>query len=163
MLYSECEQKFSMNHHNQSTNQHLSILPHINNADYLATAAMSLSPKYNTAFSVTNLLNPVLEETYKKQQLQQQHQLIQQQQQQEFLQSYQNRTNLTSNGSSNSSSSSSTSSVQSTKHPSPSHSAHSVTNPSGYQNSPTSASSFTSAIQPALGLLLFKIKILITI
>lgn len=159
MLYSECEQKFGhLNHQNTPASQHLNILsPHLNTQDYLASAAMSLSPKYNTAFSVSNLLNPVLEESYKKQQLQQQH-LLQQQQQEasNFLYS-QTRQTLASNGSSASSSSSSSSnsstssSNQSTKHPSPSHSAHSGTHSSIYQNSPTSASSFTSAIQPSLG------------
>lgn len=143
MLYSECEQKFGLNQ--TSTNQHLNILP---NADYLATAGMSLSPKYNTAFSVTNLLNPVLEDSYKKSQ-------FQQQEASNFLNSYTNRVshlatdssgNSTSNSHSSSSSTSSTTSVQSNanpKHPSPSNSAHS--HPSIYQNSPTSHTSDPAA------------------
>jgi hypothetical protein len=55
MLYPECEQKFS-GHAATPAAQHLGLLsPHLSGADY---AAMSLSPKYNTAFSVTSLLNP---------------------------------------------------------------------------------------------------------
>lgn len=155
MLYSECEQKFNPHTansgpssiHHQHHSQHLNILsPHLNNADYLASAAMSISPKYNTAFSVTNLLNPnALEESYKKDQQQQHLQVTEQAT--NFLHSYQNRTNLASNGSTASSSASSTSSStsssnQSTKNPSPSGGM--------YQNSPTSGSALSFTNQ-ALG------------
>jgi len=127
---------------------------------------MSLSPKYNTAFSVTSLLNPALEDAYKISS-QFQHHLHHNHSQQDlaapnFLNSYSSRNNNTINSNNASSSSSSVSSTSSsiinssTKHPSPSNSANSGTHPSLYQNSPTSqlepeSSRFTSAIQPALG------------
>ena len=163
MLYSDCEQKYT-----PSSNQHK--LPHLTNADYLTSAAMSLSPKYNTAFSVTSLLNPALEETYKISSQFHHHHHHHHNQQHDlatsnFLNSYSNRNNTNNSTTTNNNASSSSSSVSSTsssiinsstKHPSPSNSAHSGTHPSLYQNSPTSQlepefSRFTSAIQPALG------------
>lgn len=128
MIYPECDRNtvpVSAHHlHQQQSagvdtshhHQHLNLLHnHLNSADY-AAAISALSPKYNTAFNVTNLLNPVLEDSYRKQQLQQQLDVN--------FQSYPNRTNMNSSGSSSTpssttSSSSSSSSSISVKQESP--------------------------------------------
>lgn len=133
MIYPECDRNAVPvpNHHLHQpstgidqSHQHLNLLHnHLNNAEY-AAAISALSPKYNTAFNVTNLLNPVLEDTYRKQhqhhqQQQQQQQQIQQHIESNFQQSYPNRANMNSSGSS-STPSSTTSSSSSVKQESPS-------------------------------------------
>ena len=165
MIYTDCERSSTLTATpasiaNSASHQHLNILSsHLNSSEYLATAtAMALSPKYNTAFTVTNLLNPVLEESYKKQQLHHQlqhhgHHGHHHNHDNFILQSYRSNNScgnsITPSSSSSSSSSSSnssvssTSSMQSIKHPSPSHSSHSLPpHPSlcNYQNSPNSSS-----------------------
>lgn len=151
MIYAECERNGTLvpSQTNPSNHHNLNILSsHLNNPDYLATAAMALSPKYNTAFSVTNLLNPVLEESYKKQQQQHQQQLQLQTQDasnsfsQALVQSYQNSRNATSNllsaSSTASSSSSSSSSSASSSTPSSSSNSNSSNSSSiNVKHSPT--------------------------
>jgi hypothetical protein len=159
MLYPECERTGS-NQMSQA-HQHLNLLSsHLNQADYLATAAMALSPKYNTAFNVTNLLNPVLEESYRKQQ----EAYNQQQFKSEPLVQSSRSSNIngatsTASAALTPSSLSSSSSSSSVKHPSPisatasappSSSSSSSNQPSSYQTSTTptsstSSSSFSSA------------------
>ncbi|CAF0739286.1 unnamed protein product [Brachionus calyciflorus] len=123
MIYPECDRNIGgtvSNHHlhhpslqNDPSHQHLNLLQnHLSNPEYLASAAAisALSPKYNTAFNVTNLLNPVLEESYRKQQIQQQQQLLDST---SNFQAYQNRSNMNSTGSSTTPSSTTSSSSSS--------------------------------------------------
>lgn len=98
MIYSECDRNNNTNSNSTSNNanhqHHLQTQHHQQSAtaspystsssssssssDYMATAG---SPKYTTSFTVSSLLNPaIIEESYRKQQLQ--HQLHHQQQHQ---------------------------------------------------------------------------------
>jgi hypothetical protein len=160
MLYPDCERAGGNVQMSQAAHQHLNLLSsHLNQADYLATAAMALSPKYNTAFNVTSLLNPVLEESYRKQQEAYHHHHQQQQQQHQFksepLAQQSRASNNMSGGSTGSASTpsslSSSSSSSSVKHPSPinatasASSSSSVT--SNQQPSATAAASSSSSYQ----------------
>ncbi len=137
-----------------AAHQHLNLLSsHLNQqqADYLASAAMALSPKYNSAFTVTNLLNPVLEESYKKQND------LTSNFQQVLSQSYQtnrntnssnnnNPANNTANSASNNSTSSSTNSSSSTTPTNASSSSNSsASNSSSSSSSSTPSSSSSSS------------------